>query len=287
MDGRTDGCSSRSVPDDFAARLAAAGDGPLAALVGTAVAHLHRLVADTRPTPEDLRRVLDFLTEVGLACDSRRQEWVLLADVLGISTAVEDIATRRPAAATPNTIAGPFYRPDAPEIAPGGTISRDGRGEPVAVAGRIADTAGAPVGGALVEVWQASHEGLYENQEPDRQPEFNLRGRLRSDGAGRFAFRTIRPRGYALPGDGPVGRLLAALGLPLDRPAHLHFRIAAPGFQTLTTHVFDRDDPAIGRDAIFGVKPGLLGAFRPAPPGSEARWMLDVAFVLARDGETD
>ena len=287
MDGRTDGRIARSAADDFAARLSAAGEGPLAASVGTVVAHLHRLVSETRPSPEDLRRALDFLTEVGLACDQRRQEWVLLADVLGISTAVEDMATPRPAAATPNTIAGPFYRAAAPAVEAGGTISRDGRGEPVAVSGRLADTAGAPVAGALVEVWQASHEGRYENQEPDRQPEFNLRGRLCGDAAGRFAFRTIRPRGYALPDDGPVGRLLSALGLPLDRPAHLHFRVTAPGFQTLTTHVFDRDDPAIGRDAIFGVKPGLLGAFRPAAAGEAVRWTLDVAFVLARDGETD
>ncbi|MFN6979399.1 MAG: dioxygenase, partial [Gemmobacter sp.] len=244
-------------------------------------------IAETRPSPDDLRCALDFLTEVGLACDKRRQEWVLLSDVLGISTAVEDLARPRPAGATPNTIAGPFYRADMPEIAPGATISRDGRGETVAVTGRVADTAGRPVPGAMVEVWHADADGRYENQEPDRQPEYNLRGRLRADGEGRFRFFTIRPRGYALPGDGPVGRLFAALGLPMDRPAHIHFRVTAPGFEVLTTHVFDKGDPAIGRDAIFGVKPALLGEFRAAPAGDSARWTFDVAFVLARAGETD
>lgn len=250
----------------------------LLAIVGQA----HALVTDLRPTPDEWRGVIDFLTDVGHAADARRQEWVLLADVIGVSTLIEDINTLRPIGATPNTLTGPFYRADAPDMADGANISRDGIGQPLQVTGRIADLDGHGIAAALVEVWQANGDGVYENQQPDLQPEFNLRGRFTTDADGRFTFNTVRPAGYALPKDGPVGQLFGGLGIALDRPAHLHFQITAPGYQTLTTHVFDRDDPAIGRDALFSVKPALLGAFRPVLSDSGAALALDVVFVLAR-----
>lgn len=140
----------------------------------------------------------------------------------------------------------------------------------------------------MVDVWQANALGRYENQDPDLQPEFNLRGRLRSDAQGRVHFLCVKPRSYALPDDGPVDRLLNALGLCLEHPAHLHFRVTAPGFQVLTTHVFDRRDPAIGHDALFGVKPQLLADFHPLPPdASGMKHALDITFVLASDGHAD
>ena len=119
------------------------------------------------------------------------------------------------------------------------------------------------------------------------QPEFNLRGRMRADAQGRLTFRTIKPRGYFLPEDGPVGRLLNRLGLRLERPAHVHFKVTAPGFRTLVTHVFDRDDPAIDRDALFGVRPDLLAEFRTLPPGGPARHALELTLVLVRDGQAN
>lgn len=259
------------------ARRIAAGPSQAAFLV--LLDHLYQVVEAVKPSPDDLRQTLDFLTELGQHSDTRRQEWVLLADILGVSTLVEDMASDRPAEATPNTLAGPFYRDDAPDLPDGANLSRDGKGQALAVTGRVTGLDGRALAGARVEVWQANAEGRYENQEPDLQPEFNLRGRFRTDEAGRFAFRSVKPRGYSLPDDGPVGRLARQLGLRLERPAHLHFRVTAPGFQPLTTHVFDRDDPAIGRDALFGVKPALLGCFRREGTGAE--WTLDVAFVLA------
>ena len=168
----------------------------------------------------------------------------------------------------------------------GADLSRDGKGEPLAVTGLIADTAGDGIGGALIEVWQANAEGLYENQEPDRQPDLNLRGKFRADRAGGFSFRSVKPKGYGLPEDGPVGRLMNGLGFRLERPAHLHFRVTAPGYQTLTTHVFDADDPAIERDALFSVKPDLRARFVAAGTEADRRWSLALRLVLARDGET-
>lgn len=253
---------ARDLPD----RLAGVRRTRLTETVGTLVATLQTLMEDMRLTPAEFRAVLAFLTEVGHHADPRRQEWVLLADALGLSTRIEAVNRPRPPGATPNTVTGPFYRPDAPDLRNGATISRDGKGTPLEVAGRILDLDGTPVPDALVEVWQANARGKYENQAPDHQPEHNLRGRFRSDAQGRFAFRSVMPGGYALPSDGPVGRLIGDLGLCLDRPAHIHFRVSAEGFETLTTHIFDRADPAIGRDAIFGVRPELLADFRHIPP---------------------
>ena len=264
---------------DFAARLAALPPSRLGDAVGALVGALCGLMEGLRLTPAEMRSVVDFLTEVGHSADARRQEWVLLADALGLSSRVEDLNSPRPAGATPNTVAGPFYRADAPDLPPGADLSRDGKGQPLAVSGRVVSFNGRAVSGALVEVWQANAEGRYENQEPDRQPEHNLRGRFRTDGQGRFSFRSVMPKGYALPSDGPAGRLITTLGLCMERPAHLHFRVSAEGHERLTTHIFDRADPAIGRDAIFGVKPELLAEFRPAPDGGAGR-VLDLKLVL-------
>jgi hydroxyquinol 1,2-dioxygenase len=270
---------SGAIAAEFAARLGRAAPSRLGDVMGRLVGDLLALTAELRITPEEMRAGLGFLAELGHYADARRQEWVLLADALGLSSLVEDLAHPRPQGATPNTLAGPFYRADAPDLALGADLSRDGLGTPLAVRGRVVDLAGTGLGGAVVEVWQANGAGKYENQEPDRQPEHNLRGRFRADAQGRFAFRSVMPKGYALPADGPAGRLLAALGLSLERPAHLHFRVAAAGHERLTTHIFDRADPAIGGDAIFGVKPELLADFRPADTGGDAR-ALDLKLVL-------
>lgn len=269
----------RRVSAEFAARLGSAAPSRLSQTLGTLVLTLHRLIEDLHLSPAELRAAVEFLTEVGHAADPRRQEWVLLVDAMGLSSLMEDLNSPRPSGATPNTVAGPFYRADAPDLPLGADLSRDGKGEPLSVRGQVASLNGTPLSAALVEVWQANGEGRYENQEPDLQPEYNLRGRLRTDPQGRFAFRSVMPRGYALPADGPVGRLMQALGLCLDRPAHLHFRVVAKGHETLVTHIFDRADAAIGRDAIFGVKPELLADFRSAKDPAAGR-MLDVNLVL-------
>jgi hydroxyquinol 1,2-dioxygenase len=297
MDGQEQGLKRETArtsispqAEEFSSRLIALGPSRLASAAQAAVKGLHALVAELRPSPDEFRGAVDFLTEVGHYADQRRQEWVLLADVLGVSSLIEDQNSQRPAGATPNTPTGPFYRADAPEMPLGANISRDQKGEPLEVEGRITAFGGSGIAGAMVEVWHANAEGLYENQEPDRQPEFNLRGRFRADHHGRFRFLTIKPKGYTLPSDGPVGRLMTALGLCLERPAHLHFRVSADGFETLTTHIFDRSNPAIGRDAIFGVKPELMADFHALPlDGGKRKHRLDLNLVLCpkRQGETE
>ena len=258
-------------------RLAAAQAGRLTDVVRVVLDHAFAAIEAAQVTAEELDTLIRFLTEVGEATDARRQEWVLLADVLGLSAHLCD-RDGGGSAATPPVLRGPFYRADAPRLPQGANLSRDGLGTPVAVGLSLTDTEGRPVPGAEVEVWHANAQGRYENQDPDAQPEHNLRGRFRADDEGRLAFRTIRPRGYRLPDDGPVGRLAQAVGLSLDRPAHIHFAVSAAGLRPLTTAIFDRADPMIGRDALYSVKPDLLGEFRPVPGGLQ----LEARLVLTR-----
>ncbi len=286
MDAGSPETLPHAVVTDLGLRMGQDGDARLALAFLAIVARVHDLVADLRPSNQDLRAVVDFLTEVGHTADERRQEWVLLADVIGVSTRVEDLNCPRPAGATPNTLPGPFYRPDVPDLAQGTNLSRDGVGEAMQVVVHVVDLGGAAIAEAQVEVWHANALGRYENQDPDLQPEFNLRGRLRSDAHGQVQFVTVKPRGYALPEDGPVGRLLSAIGLRLERPAHLHFRVVAPGFQTLTTQIFDRQDPAINRDALFGVRPELCADFRDVTADfGDMKHALDLRLVLVAAGE--
>jgi hydroxyquinol 1,2-dioxygenase len=271
--------SETTSSDIFAQRLLQANDDILPHVLAVAVAHLHAIIRELRPTQADWRKVIEFLTEVGHASDERRQEWVLLSDLLGASALVEEINSRRPKTATPNTVRGPFFRADVPQVASGGNISLDRVGERLEVIGRVQDLDGDPVAGAEIITWQANAQGLYENQQPDLQPEFNLRGRFQTDEDGRFHYWTIRPCGYRVPDDGPVGKLLRQAGYPLSRPAHLQFMIKAPGFETITTHIYDGSDPHLAEDAIFGVKPELVRTFERQGQGA---WRVDLTFVMVR-----
>ncbi|PHP66705.1 6-chlorohydroxyquinol-1,2-dioxygenase [Zhengella mangrovi] len=272
-----------TAPAIVTGRLKTARDERLSESLTAIVRHLHAVVAELRPSREELRSVIAFLTDVGHACDDHRQEWVLLFDLLGVSSLVEEINTVRPARATHNTVRGPFYRPDAPRLSLGASISLDGKGEPLVVRGKVVDLDGEPVANARVETWQANHEGLFENQQPDLQPEFNLRGIFSTNARGEFWYRSVKPKGYGVPSDGPAGQLLEQLGYPLRRPAHLHFQIAAPGFQTITTQVFDGNDPLLGEDALLSVRPDLIGTFRPVNDGTATpEWALDFTFTMAR-----
>jgi hydroxyquinol 1,2-dioxygenase len=276
MDGRPQ-TGERPLAEGFRARLSRAADPRLADGLAQIVAQLADLAEVTRATPQDLRAVIAFLTEVGEVTDGRRQEWVLLADVLGLSSLIEDGAVRRPPGATPNTLA-PFWRDGAPVCADGDSIARDGRGEPMLLRFGVTDLDGRPLVGAEVDVWQANGAGRFENQEPEGQPEFNLRGRFRTGPDGLVRVRTIRPGAYAVPGDGPVGRLMDRLGIPRRRPAHLQARVTMPGFQTLTTHVFDRADPGLTADPLFAVRAPLLSDWQAGDDGRTCNF----TFVLAR-----
>ena len=261
MDGQGSSSEGHEVAAELRRRLAATPPDRLGEAVRLIMDHAFQVLASLHPSPEELDAFVQFLTDVGYATDARRQEWVLLADVFGLTDGVFSGNQREGAGVTPSTLPGPFYRADAPALALGADLCRDGEGEPLAVTGQVLAPDHQPLTGAPVEVWHANAEGRYENQDPDNQPEHNLRGRFTTDALGRFHFSTIRPGGYALPDDGPVGQLAQRLGLSLDRPAHIHFAVTAPGHRRLITAIFDGADPAIARDALFAVKPALIGTF--------------------------
>jgi catechol 1,2-dioxygenase len=203
---------------------------------------------------------------------------------------VDAINHRRHGGGTESTVLGPFHVAGAPALPNGADISLDGRGEPLLVTGRVLDPEGKPVAGALLDVWQANDDGFYDVQQKGVQPDMNLRGLFRTDGDGRFWFRSIKPHFYPIPADGTVGGLLATMDRHTFRPAHIHFIIDAEGFEPVVTHLFTPDDPYLHSDAVFGVKESLIADFRMVADPAHAKslgftapfWEVSWDFVLAR-----
>lgn len=236
-------------------------DARLAQVMDAIVRHLHACVKEIEPTDEEWFKAIMFLTETGHMCTDWRQEFILFSDTLGVSMLVDAINNRKPLGASESTVLGPFHLPDAPEMAMGENICRDGKGDLMLVKGRILDTDGSPIDKVKIDVWQANDEGFYDVQQKGIQPDFNLRGVFRTSGDGAYHFKGVKPKHYPIPDDGPVGKLMGALGRHPYRPAHMHYILEADGFETLTTHIFDPDDPYIHSDAVFGVKDSLMAKF--------------------------
>src|SRR5947209_2261723 len=224
------------------------------------ISHLHTFMREVEFTQEEWAQGIQFLTRTGHMCDDKRQEFILLSDITGVTMLVDAINHRLSDGATESTIFGPFYREGAQELPMGATISQDGRGEPVVVTGRVLSTDGTPISDALLDVWETDENGLYEQQDPE-QPDMNLRGKFRTDSQGRYCFVGIKPVSYAIPDDGPVGQLLRALGRHPFRPAHIHLLISADGFVPVTTHRFFKGDAYLDSDAVFGTKDSLIVDF--------------------------
>ena len=271
-------------------RNAGAKDARLKEVMEVITRKLHEAVKEIEPTQDEWFKAIMFLTETGQMCDEWRQEFILLSDVLGVSMLVDAINHRKPSGASESTVLGPFHVADAPIRHMGDNICLDQKGEDMVVSGRILDTEGNPIDEALIDVWQANDEGFYDVQQKGIQPDFNLRGVFRTGADGRYWFRAVKPKYYPIPDDGPVGKMLGALGRHPHRPAHLHYIIKADGFETLTTHIFDPDDPYINSDAVFGVKESLLAELKRVDNPQRAAelsfagpfWEVEFDFVLAR-----
>ena len=129
------------------------------------VKHLHAFVKDVQLTEAEWFAGIKFLTDTGHMCDDLRQEFILLSDTLGVSMVVDLITHRKPEGATESTVFGPFYRPGAPELPPGGNMCpTDTNGTPAIISGRVVDQHGHPIAGALLDVWQANSQGFYDSQ---------------------------------------------------------------------------------------------------------------------------
>ena len=262
-------------------RWKAVPDPRLRQVMQSFIKHVHAFVRDIEPTEAEWATAIDFLTRIGQKCDDKRQEFILLSDITGVTMLVDAINHRLPDGATESTIFGPFYREGAQELPLGATISQDGRGEPAVVTGHVLSTDGTPIPGALLDIWETDENGLYEQQDPE-QPDMNLRGKFRTDSEGRFYFVGIKPVSYAIPDDGPVGQLLRSLGRHPFRPAHIHLLISAEGFVPVTTHLFVKGDPYLDSDAVFGTKDSLVVDFiRHDSEEEAARYHVAVPFYTA------
>jgi catechol 1,2-dioxygenase len=270
-----------TVTAEALARLSTTRDPRLKAIMTSVITHLHAIVCEVAPTTEEWMAAIQFLTATGQMCDERRQEFILLSDTLGVSMLVDAIDHRKPPGATESTVLGPFYVAGAPRLAMGASIAKDGKGDAAYVSGRVLDPEGAPIEGATLDVWQTSSDGLYDTQDPG-QPQMNLRGAFTTGADGRFSFRTVKPSSYSIPTDGPVGRMLEALGRSPMRPAHIHFIVGATGFEPVTTHVFVAGDGYLDSDAVFGVKDSLVEPFVLHDDEARARELgLDNPFYAA------
>lgn len=243
-------------------------DPRLRTLMDALVRHLHAFLRETRLTEEEWQAAIAFLTAAGHITDDRRQEFILLSDVLGASMQTIAINNLAHGEATEATVFGPFFVEGSPRVEAGGDIAGGAPGEPCWVEGSVTDAEGRPVPGARIEVWEADDDGRYDVQYDDDRTA--ARAHLFTDDAGRYSFWGITPTPYAIPDDGPVGRLLAATGRSPMRAAHLHFMVTAPGLRTLVTHIFVEGDELLERDSVFGVKDSLVKRFEAQPAGTPA-----------------
>ena len=267
-----------SLTNEVVRSFADTPDPRLRALLAGLTEHLHAWVRDVRPTLAEWEAAIRFLTAVGQASTGTRQEFILLSDVLGVSSLVEELNDRP--GGTEGTVLGPFHVVASPERELGDSIDLLGGKHPAQVRGQVVGTDGRALPGATIDVWQCSADGFYDVQQPDVQAPGNGRGFFRADAAGRFWFRTVVPSHYPIPTDGPVGDLLAATGRHPYRPAHIHLIVAAPGCATVTTHVFVAGSSYLGSDAVFAVKEGLVADFVPATgQSSDSEASLRVADV--------
>lgn len=278
-----DDLNAETVTQAALQQMAATPDPRLRAVMASLVRHLHDFAREVTLTPEEWLTAIRFLTEVGHACSPVRQEFILLSDVLGLSALVnaQHVADAAPGG-TEASLLGPFFRADAPVLAAGTQIARDPGAPELLLHGRVTDTAGAPIAGARIDVWQTSATGLYDLQIAGAA--MDLRGAFQTDAEGRFHFRTVQPLGYQIPMDGPVGRLARAQGRHGYRPAHIHFLIGAAGYQELVTALYFAEDPHIDSDMVFGVAKALVVSPVAEDPAAPIQGMASLRydFALAR-----
>ncbi|MFI7528732.1 intradiol ring-cleavage dioxygenase [Nocardia salmonicida] len=246
----------QAVTEEVLASFDATPDPRLREVMHSLVRHLHAFARDVRLTEHEWDSAIEFLTRAGHITDDRRQEFILLSDVLGLSMLTVAINEPAQPGATESTVFGPFFVDSAPEIPLGGDIARGAKGLPCYVSGQVRSVDGEPIEGARIEVWEADSDGFYDVQYTDDRSAG--RAWLRSGADGEYRFWSVLPAPYPIPHDGPVGDLLTATARGPMRPAHLHYMVTAPDFRPLITHIFVAGDPYLDCDAVFGVKENLV-----------------------------
>jgi len=255
------------------------------------VKHLHGFAREVRLTEQEFEKAIGYIVALGQKTHATHNEAVLMSGSLGFSALVCLLNNgNNGQTETTANLLGPFWRMNSPRTESGGSIVRSPTpGPAVFVDVHLKDTAGKPIVGAECDVWHSSTEGFYEHQDP-KQADMNLRGKFFTDGQGQFRFRSIKPAGYPIPIDGPVGDLVRATNRHHYRPAHLHFLFFKPGFKTLISQIYLNDDPVLDTDVQFGVTKALIGNYirhngAEKPPAADVNgewYTLDQTFVMER-----
>jgi len=234
------------------------------------IRHMHGFVQDVDLSQEEWLAAIEFLYQTGQKTTRQRNEFILLSDTLGITSLIDLLSSQATEGTTESSVLGPFYVEGAPMIDNGGDLIGQNSGNCGVVRGRVMTVDGTLIPGALLEIWQNASNGLYAVEDPD-QANDNLRCRLHADTEGAYSFTTIRPMPYTVPDDGPAGIMLHAMGRHPWRPAHIHFRVSADGYQDLVTELYPDDDRYIEEDAVFGVRDSLSVAFNRNGSNDDAK----------------
>ena len=240
-------------------------DPRLREIMASLAKHLHSFAKETNLTHKEWTKGLDILRSAGAITTPERDEFVLLSDVLGLSSLVDMVNS--PEKGTNSSVLGPFHISNAPAMEMGSDLRGDYEGELILVTGRVVDVNDKPIAGATLDIWQTAPNGLYSSQDPE-QDTYSFHALFTTGDDGLYSFTTVRPVSYTVPTDGPVGEILDATGRHPWRPSHLHYIIKAAGFRTLVTEVFPDDDPYLDQDTVFGVRSDLVMTYIKQPAAS-------------------
>jgi hydroxyquinol 1,2-dioxygenase len=262
-----------NITDLASARWGTAHDPRTAELLTALVRHLHEFAREVRLTEAEWMAAMQWLTKTGQISDDKRMEFILASDVLGLSMLVVQMNHQFDERATPATVLGPFHIDGSPELEFGGDMSEGVAGRPLYVHGVVRDIDGSPVGGAVLDVWQADTDGAYESQLDVDEARLRAKYTARADGS--YCVRTIAPKGYTIPMDGPVGDLISRTAISHYRPAHVHFLVTADKHEPLITHLFEQGADYLDSDVVFGTKAELIVPFvdrdaGPTPDGGQS-----------------
>jgi hydroxyquinol 1,2-dioxygenase len=269
-------------------RYAQTPDPRLRELMLSLIKHIHSFAKEVKLTADEWNFTMSFLEQTGKWCSPGRNEFMIFSDALGLSMLTVTQDYPRPAHATEPTLVGPFLLEDAPQFPMGADISAGATGTPMHAQGQILTMDGQPVANAVIDVWHSDDRGLYDVQDGLEERGAWARAVLTTGGDGRFSFWSVLPVDYPVPQDGTAIQMLKATTGRSWRPAHLHFRIRAPGQRPLITHIFDRTSKNLDGDAVFGVRPSLIADFKHqasgiAPDGKDMMrdfYTLDYNFVM-------
>lgn len=254
-----------NITDVFMSYFGKDTDPRLREVMQSLATHLHDFAREVNLTHDEWRTGIAFLEASGEISNEERHEFVLLSDVLGLSSLVDMINTMP--GGTSSSVLGPFHISGAPPLAIGGDMKRGFAGDVLVAEGIVRAPDGTPIEGAEVDIWQTAPNGLYSSQDPD-QDTYSFHGIQTTGADGRYAFTTVKPVSYEVPTDGPVGDFFEATGRHAWRPSHLHYIVKAKGYRPLVTEIFPDDDPYLDEDTVFGVRDDLVMKYVEQPAGS-------------------